>query len=275
MLINKIKLNINDIDGSVIKIPLSSNFSTETQQYENIEENFNLSGSDIINTIVDYEKIKLLPVGSVSFDILTEENDSFITEELEFLVDEDYNPLSIGETTKTDGLNFNLHFRNGSSWDTEVTKLNAIGFTEDDVKKKKKKIKNTFLRLSFFDSKDLKTQNLLYYSTIYLDIDELYSNYISSGNNMETLLVNFKTENPKLSKKIKSFEGFGLYLFKNDIPKDEINTIYMRVDFNNAENGRSTLFLKDKPTDVNGYDMKGLYDNLFFEIEYFYNNNNK
>lgn len=235
MLINRINIGeLNNTDGYT-NIPLSLSFSPETQQYENIESYFNLSSSDILNNTIDYEKVKVYPIGSTG--------------------------------CTADAIMFKLHFYSGSTWDVLPTKISSIGFTEDDVKNKRKRLENTFIRLSFYDSKDLKTQNLLYYSTIFVDCDTLYSEYIKSGSSMSGLTVQFLVENPKLSTKIKSFEGYALYLFKNDLSKKENTNIYMRVDFSNAFNGRSVLFTKKgEPLKDDGYTMEELVDMVFFDV---------
>lgn len=242
MLINKLNINeINTSDGYV-NIPLSINFSPETQQYENIENSFDLTTSDIVNNVVDYEKVKVYPA----------------------LYSTGY---TIDNIKEVNSLNFALHFNINGNWTEDATKFNLIGFIEDDVKYKRKRLERTFIRLSFYDSMDFKTQNLLYYSTIYVDCDKLYSDYIKSGST-DDLLMNFLIENPKLSNKVKTFEGFNLYLFKDDLSKNETKTIYMRIDFNNALNGRSVLFTKkmSNPLKPNGYTMEELYRRLYFKI---------
>jgi hypothetical protein len=242
MLINKIKIGANSVIDGYINIPISSGFSTETQQYENINRNLNLAGDDIINPTIDYEKIKFYPSG---------------------------------ETKLSDSLTFKLHFNNGTGWDVDSTLISDIGFDDDDVLNRRKRLEKSFIRLSFYDSKDLKTQNLLYYSTIFIDSDSLYSRYINDGLLMTNLKSEFIVQNPKLSKKIKSFEGFNIYLFKDDLLKNSVKTIYMRVDFNNASNGRSTLFIKNHPTSTDAYTMQELFENLFYEINCGYDDSNE
>ena len=236
MLINKIKINNKIISDGYLTIPLSSDFSPKTRQYENVERNFDLTTSDIINPTIDLEKVKLSPIDSLKLKI-------------------------------ADSLTFNLHFLNNTGWDTDTTKIESIGFTKDDVESRRQRLEKTFIRLSFYDSKDLKTQNLLFFSTIFINTSDLYSEYISGGLTMDNLKTEFFVQNPKLSPKIKSFEGFNVYLFGGDVTKSLAKTIYMRADFNNASNGRSTLFTKGKPESSSGYTMQQLYDNLFFEVD--------
>lgn len=236
MLINKIKLSELTTSYGNINIPLLNTFSPETQQYDYIENSLGLSTIDIINTTIDYEKIKIGPI----YD---------------------------SNASKVNALRFNIHFYNGATWDSDTTKLSTIGFTEDDVVNKRKRLAKTFLRLSYYDSKDLKTQNLLGHSTIFVDCDYLYEQYLISGSTFIDLSMSFLIENPKLSSRVKSFEGYNIYLFKDDLSKTTNKSIYMRADFNNAANGRSILFTKrDDILKDNGYTMEELSDMMFFEI---------
>lgn len=248
MLVEKFKItDLNTLDGYV-SIPMSSSLSLETQQYENIETYFNLTDSDIINPIIDYEKLKVSPI------YLSGDTTPYITH--------------------LDCLKFNLHFFINTTWTINTTKLSAIGFTEEDVSNKRNKLGKSFLRLSFYDSNDLKTQNLLFYSTIFVDSDDIYAQYLNTGVTFSNIPMSFSVENPKLSKKIKSFEGYNIYLFKDELSKNTKKSIYMRVDFNNASNGRSILFTRrDNILNNNGYTMKELYDMMFFEIVCEFNQN--
>lgn len=237
MLVNKIKLSDLDTSDGFLHIPLSDNFSSQTSDYMNIENDLGLSNSDIINAPIDYEKVKIQPT---IFDNVIKDVDS---------------------------LRFNLHFYNNGSWDIGVTKLKDLGFTEDDVRNKSNRLKKTFIRLSFYDSKDFKTQNLLGYSNIFVDINYLYREYLYSGQPFSSLNISFIVENPRLSSKIKSFEGYYLYLFKDDLSKKSDKTIYMKVEFNNALNGRSVLFTRyDQAPKLDGYTMKELFDMMFFSL---------
>lgn len=231
MLINKINIKDLSKDGSFINIPLSLSFSTETQEYED------LPNSDTINQVIDYEKIILYPIDNNINEIV-------------------------------DSIKFNLHFLIDNKWEVDSTKYESIGFNSDDIKYKRKKLKRSFLRLSFYDSDDIKVQNLLFYSTIFIDCDSLFSNFINSGSNMSNLKTELITENPRLSSKIKSFEGFNIYLFKDDINKLENKTIYMRVDFSNASNGRTILFTQkgSDPLKEEGYSMNELLNMMFLKV---------
>ena len=82
-------------------------------------------------------------------------------------------------------IQFSLHFYLNDNWTSGSTKYHEIGFSSDDIIYRRKKLQRSFIRLSYFDSKDFKTQNLLYYSTIFIDCDKLYSEYIKNGNTLK------------------------------------------------------------------------------------------
>ena len=55
--------------------------------------------------------------------------------------------------------------------------LYFLNFTNEDIEKKKQKISRSFLRLSFFDSPNPNSQNLLYSTVVYMSVDDLYAKY--------------------------------------------------------------------------------------------------
>lgn len=61
--------------------------------------------------------------------------------------------------------------------------LSYLGFTNDDVKYQKSKLKKSFLRISFYDSDNIANQNLLHTSTIFVDSGDIFAKYIK---NIET-----------------------------------------------------------------------------------------
>lgn len=62
--------------------------------------------------------------------------------------------------------------------------LSFLGFSNDDIKYQKSKLKKSFLRISFYDSENIGNQNLLCTSTIFLDSGNLFAKYIK---NIETV----------------------------------------------------------------------------------------
>ena len=190
MLKYTIKIDKTNVVDSYINIPIDNLFYPNAEQYVEQENNFDLKSLNLINPTIDFEKVKIHPISAGNI----------------------YNDVNY--------INFKLFFYiNNSDWSTETTSLSDVGFTGDDVINKRKQLEKTFLRLSFYDSNNLKTQNLLFYSTIFIDSGKLYGEYVT-GSTISDLKMEFNVNNPKISKDIKSFEGFYIYLFSDDIPKN-------------------------------------------------------
>jgi hypothetical protein len=125
------------------------------------------------------------------------------------------------------------------------------------------KLQKSFLRLSFYDSNDTRKQNLLFYSTVFIDAGELYGKYNTlktkatnneiDGYDKDSDVIYIDDDNlPRLSSQFvitnkfnsnKSSEGFYLYLFNKTLPKKLPKTIYMKVEFNHAKYGKTVPFL--------------------------------
>ena len=229
---------------------------------------------------------------------------------------------------------FNLHFRdrmNGEvvsdNWTTDDSKfwngdyennidksdlLWYLGFDKDDVYYQKMKLQKSFLRLSFYDSDDPMNQNLLFYSTIFIDTGDLFGKY----NKLKTSAIDgelngYDSEKdvmtadvngfPRLSSQFivtdkfnndKSSEGFYIYLFNKTLPKKVAETIYMKVEFNHAKYGKTIPFLYFTDTSNNpsskikkGYlktpnggkkiDMKSYFKDLYIEMRVQYDENTR
>ena len=179
--------------------------------------------------------------------------------------------------------------------------IGYLNFTDNDIFYKKKKVSQSFVRLSFYNSPDPIEQKLLYYSTIFIDATELYGKYVKQLMYMEENdLFNIK-KNPEINlnaavvfcsggtrldtkmvitnefDRTKSSEGFNLYLFaedKNFNLENGEKTIYMKVEFNHAGNGK-TLPMIMWPK-VNGkyvpLTMNNFIENLYIPIKLTYIN---
>jgi hypothetical protein len=229
---------------------------------------------------------------------------------------------------------FNLHFRdrmNGDivsdNWTTDDSKfwngdyennidksdlLWYLGFDKDDVYYQKMKLQKSFLRLSFYDSDDPMNQNLLFYSTIFIDTGDLFGKY----NKLKTSAIDgelngYDSEKdimtadvngfPRLSSQFivtdkfnndKSSEGFYIYLFNKTLPKKVAETIYMKVEFNHAKYGKTIPFLYFTDTSNNPsnsikktylitenggkkIDMKSYFKDLYIEMRVQYDENTR
>lgn len=162
--------------------------------------------------------------------------------------------------------------------------LAYLNFTDNDIYFRKKKVAKTFIRLSFYTSKDPIEQKLLFYSTVFLDGGELYGKYIkqlafmreeekkkttpsfvsetedgkdevnevvkvisidNSLNGIDPNRIDSKIEITNEYNRFKSSEGFNIYLFAedqralNENIENSGRTIYMKVEFNHAGNGKT------------------------------------
>lgn len=176
-----------------ISVPLTNKFSTDMYHENNIKEKFvDVEVKKAINGYVEMEKDVYHPV------IHKVENNEEIFENIK-------------------EIRFNLHFRqhtgddwtatNDSFWngtyidDNNVLRimnssnseeygyfgytnkseqsdlLYYLNFNNNDIKYQKNILKKSFLRLSFYDSPNPTTQNLLNYSTIFMDAGNLFGKF--------------------------------------------------------------------------------------------------
>jgi hypothetical protein len=146
--------------------------------------------------------------------------------------------------------------------------MGYLNIIDNDVYYKKMKLSKSFLRFSFYTSTDPITQKLLFYSTTFLDTGVLYGKFLKQKLHMESsgffkdrknknvnlntavVLNNDNTISARVDTKIvisneydrtKSSEGFNIYLFAEDrnFKREKGGkTIYMKVEFNHAGNGK-------------------------------------
>lgn len=141
--------------------------------------------------------------------------------------------------------------------------IGYLNFTDNDVYFRKKKVSQSFIRLLFYNSMDPIEQKLLYYSTVFLDGGILYGKYLKQLNDSNSGKLSLNNENGNCKvvltrdgdnpvdtrlvitnefDRTKSAEGFNLYLFAEDhnlLDENGEKTIYMRVEFNHAGNGKT------------------------------------
>lgn len=235
-----------------INLPVSGNFANELNDENLAKTYFNERKEELITKISDYEKRcfipyyksltrELKPVNLLTFNVFLRDRSG----------SEDWNT--------NDAKGWNQHYLNDDGSFTtneEITNgdlLAFLGFSDNDIYYRKKKVEKSFLRLSFYSSNDPLTQMLLFYSTIFLDSGELYTKYIYNLNDTRrdssipiTAQSNFGSNNLTLSfsatdryNRNKSSEGFYLYLFPDGLQNNTKRTIYMKAEFNHAGNGKT------------------------------------
>ena len=238
--------------------------------------------------VIDMEKVKFAPYyesGDTEVSALTA---SALTFNLHFRCREDLEESWRYTSSDTPIWNTIDNYPNITANNEEVGKsdmLYYLGFTDSDVQNQKAKIRKSFLRLSFYDSKDPLTQKLLYYSTIFMDSGELFGKYVKareelrkageSTNNI--VLVSKDSEKNRLDCRFtvrdeyyteKCSEGFNIYYFPSDVILSENSekTIYMKVEFNHAGFGRTIPFIACSVGQPN-LSLEEYKDRLYIELK--------
>jgi hypothetical protein len=157
---------------------------------------------------------------------------------------------------------------------------------------RKSKVSKSFLRFSYYTSKDPVEQKLLYYSTSFLDTTALYGKFMKQfllrasllGKKELSVPIVFFDNNSASARldteivieneynMMTSSEGFNIYLFRDDAEKvdsgNTYRTIYMKVEFNHAGNGK-TIPMIIWPHDDNGYSaltIANFMQNLYIPV---------
>jgi hypothetical protein len=294
-----------------VSLPISSTNLTELNHELNTKIYFDEIKNELIPDIKDYEKKYFMPlykdkngdlkyISKMNFNIFLRDRDkddeSWNTNDTKW-----WNQYGMDSEGK-----FSL--KDNGKYETENGDLlGYLGFNDEDIRYRKKKVDKSFLRLSFYNNPNPITQMLLFYSTIFLDSGELYTKYIKNINNKnrdpEQEIVsqnNFKEDNLTLSFSVtdrydmrKSSEGFYLYLFPDGLENSKKRKLYMKAEFNHAGNGKTVPLIfpnKKIPLKFNDYyfpkslltddgDLTELYRQLYIPLtieyseernEYFY-----
>lgn len=249
-----INLNINEnYDVSLLKNEYYNNFYVN----EKINEN--------INNVVDMEKQIFIPR---LYNINTKKHNNGLINDINFKINVRKRPKGWSTTELSN------EWYSGSS-ETGNTNITDIGFDEEDIKYQKSSLRKSFLRISFYDTPNRGNQKLLYYSTVFLDVNKIFNDYFTKGY-ISDLEFNIKNSfnNTACS------EGYYLYLFpkwgKTNIPTE----IYMKIEFNHAKFGKTvSLVLPSNDDFKNGYiginDENGeginkLFNDLYIKVNTMY-----
>lgn len=266
-----------------ISVPLLFN-NRETNKFIDEQASLNQYMKDlqeaILPEVIDYEKRQFSPI------IKIKEGDKDVCSYADKIVFNlhfrDRYDLDNPEILKSDWTTSDYHFWNGMDIsrgnnentekddtlyykvkgydDSMADELNHLGFTEDDIRFSKKRLKNSFIRLSFYSDKNMMSKQLLYYSTIFLDTNVLFKKYINIKERGydcfdrqrldPSLRLDAQFEVSNKYNYDKSSEGFYIYLFPNEISENTSTTIYMKVEFNHAGYGKTIPMML--PIDDNG-----------------------
>lgn len=200
-----------------ISIPLSINFETNTYQSDILNEQYvEDERNKAINKITDMEKDVYHPViwdsskedengykigdyvdginkevEKIVFNLHFRQHrgDDWLVEPDTYwngcYVDTDDNKVKfIDEITDYSDVNYFSYkqIENGENEDIRRSKqsdlMTYLGFTNSDIRYQKNKLSRSFIRIMFYDSMNPGNQNLLYYSTIFVDSGKLFGKYI-------------------------------------------------------------------------------------------------
>lgn len=284
-----------------LQIPLTQNFETNMFIGYGIREKFvDTSKEETIGSITEMEKDVYVPVIWDSEDDAIYEDDSNNGEvyKIEFnlhfrqhrgddwladvnsywngVIDND-GKLSLINTSRDDNNGENYFVFGDDKNDimsSQSDLLTYLGFTDNDVKYQKNKLKKSFLRLLFYDSINPANQHLLHYSTIFMDTGKLFKKYIkgvedtpystivydtdSEGNEISTI-SEFKTD--KVGIRVDR-EPYGVLLDDceddEDIEEYRLSSRFVAEDRYDAEKSSEGFYLylwKDNdggfaPTDI-------------------------
>jgi hypothetical protein len=213
MFANKFKINISTIStgatATTINFPINMTFQN-VDNAELIDRVFvETEVENAINPIVDYEKVRFIPLNTQNNQVTT--------------------------------IIYDIYTLNSSQ--NYVGFYGDIGFTDDDIKFRKASFSETFLRLSFYDTDNPLTQRLVSFLTLYSELNS--SDLLAPGPGVvpgtpkpaSQIPLNFVVESPLLKPRGFS-EGYHLYDFKSELNIGDSKYLYMRATLANAKTGK-------------------------------------
>lgn len=285
-----------DIPIANITVPISvgteANLNKEYSMLKLMSETVSQS---LKNTVPEMEKqvyhpyfrffdgtdVVCVPIHKIKFNLhfRTREKEGWIVKRDGFWNGMDDSGEMMNHVTATDGYKFFSYSSRNEGRQSDL--LCYLGFNDTDVKYQKSRLKNSFIRVSFFDSMNRAKQNLLAYSTIFLDSGKIFAKmmkganrktvankglYVVSGQQDDMRYADLKVDrepcftSPTVSdEEIEEYrlssqlvvtdrcsdscsEGFYLYLWADNDNGGIPTDIYMRVEFNHAGYGRVIPF---------------------------------
>jgi len=269
------------ISNYSINVSIGQDFTLDSIRTELVNTKFiEVETEKAINKILDNERIRFQPV------FRTTQNFNTSTGQ----------PIIINRYYPINWISYQFHFNDKNKLpekehDIEITKLIDLGFNDNDVQYKKKRLSRTFCRHSFYNGFNPTQHKLECFNSVFINIDMLYSTYILniasvSGNEINSIpmlsdkmTTEFNIFNPLLEKFVNiykdtstattketpveyiqtsSSEGYYLYLFGEEYKQLKPQKLYMKTEFNNALSGKRTLFF-------NRGHSKVPLNNIFFE----------
>lgn len=258
MFANKFKINVTTIStattATTITFPINMTFQN-VDNAELIDRVFvETEVENAINPIIDYEKVRFLPldlqnnqINKITYDI--------------YLLDQSQNYVGF---------------------------YGNVGFTDDDIKFRKESFKKTFLRLSFYDSDNPLTQRLVSFLTLFSELNS--SDLLPPGPGIipgtpkpaNQIPINYVVESPLFNPRGFA-EGYHLYDFKTELKIGESKYLYMRATLANAKTGKIiNLMVKNTPQPIDKlvhelytrYKMTRTQTGYYYQIDDTFQGNN-
>jgi hypothetical protein len=229
----KYKLSLNNLSqqNNFIKIPIGQNFSP--MDNSEIAENQFLETAidESINPIIDYEKVRFYPFNDIN-EIIIKLHNSGST------------PLYYGDTIPASPFN--------------------LGYSNDDVKFRRNRFKNSFIKFNFYDSPNPSDKRLVFQQIIYNQLNDDQRDINGNLLSVSAMPITYRLVDPITFRKGIS-EGYYIYWLKNPstpYPKK----FYMTATYNNAADGIITPLMAYDATDGTVNPLTGEIVNPFAPI---------
>lgn len=228
--------------ATTINIPINMDFQI-VDNAELVERVFvEVEIQKAVNPILDYDKVRFIPV----------ENGQHVGNVMYSLFFLNTNTLAI------------------------PTFYSTIEFEDNDIKFERSNFKQSFLTLSFFDSDNALTQNLVNEIDIYsnLSSDSFWPSgtprtmgAVGQVKPASQIPLRFVLSNPLLVPR-GFYEGYHIYSYKDDMVIGVPKYLYMKGTYNNAKTGKSTNLM----TEPNPYTIDNLVNKLYTRYVLFRDN---
>lgn len=206
--------------GTTVNIPINLQYQI-VDNGELIERVFvETEEQKTINPILDYDKVRFIPIYNTTIGI--------------------------------DRIIYNINFLNSGGVMMQPTYYSDIGFDDVDIKYFKNYFKETYLTLSFYDSDNPMTQNLVTELDIYAHLSKsdyytttTLTNIAGQPKPANTIPVGLVLLNP-LTNPTGYFEGYHIYEYKDEfVINNPPKSLYMKANFVNAKDGKSTNLMTE------------------------------
>ena len=223
-------------DAISVPLGLTSDFSIDLMR-EDLLKNYYCTEKEefAVNKIVDMEKDIYTPVASDGKDINSIEfNLHFRTRDTSkyggwrkiedmgqnWAGDENSINNTYSNWFVTDYWPYNQEIKNGKIEEVIGMSdlLGLMFFTTDDVKQKREKLSGSFLRLTYYDSRDPQKQNMLGTCTVHFDCDRLYNTIAKNEKKGENgyITIPYEGEGGEVTEQIVPV-GYNDFMSYNDV----------------------------------------------------------